>query len=78
MRRRISHDHHRLGRIRPPLQLVQRDLHRGRHRLGPVPAPARGKRLEEVVDLVDGRGELEGLGDVSAVLGRVVSIGDDL
>lgn len=78
MRRRISNDHNRLCRIRPPLQLMQRDLHRSRHGLGTIPAPGSGQRFEERVDLVNRRGEGECFGDVGAVLWWVVSVGDDL
>lgn len=58
MRRRISNHHHRLCRIRPPLQLMQRHLHRGRHRLRTIPTSTRRERLEERMDLLDRRGEL--------------------
>jgi hypothetical protein len=53
MRRRISNDDHRLCRIRPPLQLMQCHLHRGRHRLWPITSSARRERLEERVDFLD-------------------------
>lgn len=78
MRRRISHQDHRLCRILAPRKIPQRYLHRSRNRLWPIPAAARGEVTQEFVDLVDGGREGEGFRQVGAVLWGVVSVCYDL
>ena len=78
MRRRVRDEDDRLGTIRPPREFVQCHLERSRDGFRAVPAARGGEVVQEGRDLVDGGCKGKGLGQVGTILGRVISVRDDL
>lgn len=78
MRRRIRHQHHHLRTMSPPIQARQRLIHGRRRCFRPIATSRRRQASEFFFELGDRGGEGQGLGDVRAVLRRVVAVGDDL